>query len=160
MNYLLIAGHLGADPEERFTATGKRVVTLRLAARTRQGGKDETIWYRVNIWGDRFDRMLPYLKKGSGIIVMGELSKPETYVDKEGTTRVSLTVSAETIKFSPFGRSEKPSAQSEGAQQFAPQGQPAFAGSTTPGGIAGGMGGDFGGEASDSANTEVDDLPF
>ncbi len=160
MNYLLIAGHLGADPEERFTATGKKVVTLRLAARTRQGGKDETIWYRVNIWGDRFDRMLPYLKKGSGIIVMGELSKPETYVDKEGNTRVSLTVSAETIKFSPFGRTEKPSGQSEGAQQFSPQGgQPAFAGSTASGGVASGMG-DFGGAASDSANTEVDDLPF
>ena len=38
-----IAGFLGADPEERFTASGKRVVTLRVAARVRQGGQDESV---------------------------------------------------------------------------------------------------------------------
>ena len=104
MNFVFVAGHLGADAEERFTANGKRVVSLRLASRIRQGGKDDTIWWRVNIWSDRFDKMIPYLRKGSALIVVGELGKPETYVDKEGNTRVSLTISAESIKFSPFGK--------------------------------------------------------
>lgn len=115
MNLLQIAGHLGADAEERFTSTGKRVITLRVAAKTRQGGKEETNWWRVTIWGDRFDKMLPYLKKGSGVIVVGEMSKPETYVDKNGETQISLNMTAEMIKFSPFGRTDR--AEGGGQQQ-------------------------------------------
>lgn len=101
-----IAGNLGADPEERFTATGKRVISLRVAARVRQGGQDVTVWWRVSVWDDRFDRMLPYLKKGSAVIIIGEMGKPETYVAKDGTTQISLSMNAEIIKFSPFGRSD------------------------------------------------------
>jgi single-strand DNA-binding protein len=56
-----------------------RVVTLRVATRVRQGGKNETIWWRVNIWDNRFDKMLPHLKKGSAVIIMGEMSKPEVF---------------------------------------------------------------------------------
>jgi single-strand DNA-binding protein len=99
-----IAGFLGADPEERFTANGKRVVSLRVAAKVRKGGQDETVWWRINIWDDRFDKMIPYLKKGSAIIVVGEMSKPETYTARDGSVQVSLTLSAEIIKFSPFGK--------------------------------------------------------
>jgi len=99
-----IAGFLGADPEERFTANGKRVVSLRVATKVRKGGQDETVWWRVNIWDDRFDKMLPYLKKGSAVIIMGEMSKPETYTARDGTVQISLTMTAEMLKFSPFGR--------------------------------------------------------
>jgi single-strand DNA-binding protein len=122
-----IAGFLGADPEERFTANGKRVVTLRVAARARGGGQsgqggqggqgggqnsqgqDDTVWWRVNVWGDRFDKMLAFLKKGSAVIVIGEMSKPETYTTRDGTVQISLTLNADILKFSPFGRPNKPS---------------------------------------------------
>lgn len=118
-----IAGFLGGDPEERFTATGKRVVTFRVATRVRQGGQDETVWWGVSIWGDRFDKMLPYLKKGSSVIIIGEMGKPELYVAKDGTTQVSLTLTAEIIKFSPFGRPEK-AAERGDQQTFLPESQP------------------------------------
>lgn len=104
MNWLQIAGHLGADPEERFTATGQKVVTLRVATKARKGGQDITTWWRVTIWGDRFDKMMPYLKKGSPVIAFGEMNKPEIYMDKEGKPQVSLELVADTLKFSPFGR--------------------------------------------------------
>lgn len=106
-----IAGFLGSDPEDRHTATGKRVITLRVAARVRQGGRDETVWWRVNIWGDRFDNLLPHLKKGSAVIIIGEMAKPETYVGKDGQTQISLTLNAEMVKFSPFGRPDRPGEQ-------------------------------------------------
>ena len=103
-----IAGFLGADPEERYTATGKRVISFRVGAKVRTSGKEETtVWWRVSIWGDRFDKMMPYLKKGSAVIVIGEMGKPELYVDREGKTQISLSISAEMVKFSPFGRSQK-----------------------------------------------------
>lgn len=102
-----IAGHLGADPEVRFTPGGQKVTTLRVATNTRKSGKDETVWWRVTIWGDRFDKMMPYLKKGSAVIIIGEMGKPEIYTDKEGRPQVSLDLTAEIIRFSPFGKGER-----------------------------------------------------
>ncbi len=146
-----IAGFLGADPEERFTATGKRVISLRIATRVRQGGRDETVWWRVSIWGDRFDKMLPYLKKGSSVIVIGEMGKPETYVAKDGTTQVSMNLTADILKFSPFGKPEnsggasgQQAARTPETQQFAqePQQFAAYGAST------------------EQDNFSGDDLPF
>lgn len=103
MNIIELAGYLGADAEERYTPNGQKLVVLRLATKARRAGKDETIWWRVVIWGDRFDKLIPYLKKGRPIIVLGELSKPTLYTDREGKSQVSLEVTAEIIRFSPFG---------------------------------------------------------
>lgn len=108
-----VAGYLGSDAEERFTPNGKRVISLRIAARVRQGGKDETVWWRVSIWGDRYDKILPYLKKGTAVIVIGEMGKPEVYVGKDGQSQISLSLNAEIVKFSPFGRPERPGEASD-----------------------------------------------
>lgn len=105
MNQVMIAGHLGADPEVRFTSGGQKVTTLRVAARARRGSnKDETIWWRVTIWGEQFDNMIKYLKKGSPVMAFGELSKPEIFTDREGNPQVSMNVTAHQLQFSPFGR--------------------------------------------------------
>lgn len=109
MMIVQLAGRLGRDAETRFTNSGIKVTTLTLATNQRKGsGKEEvTTWWRVTIWGDRFDKLLPYLKKGSAIIVVGEMNKPEIWTDKEGRPQVSLEVTAEIIRFSPFGGPER-----------------------------------------------------
>lgn len=104
MSIIHIAGHLGTDPETRVTPTGQKVTTLRVATNIRRSGKDETIWYRVTIWGDKYDKMLPYLKKGSAVMIVGRLDKPEIYNDREGRPQVSLNVTADIVEFPPFGR--------------------------------------------------------
>lgn len=100
----MIAGHLGADPEVRFTSSGQKVTTLRVAARARRSGKEETIWWKVTIWGEQFDKMIPYFKKGSPIIVFGELNKPEIFTNRDGQPQVSMSMTAVNLQFSPFGR--------------------------------------------------------
>ena len=109
MNNILVAGHLGADPEARFTPSGQKVTTLRVASNVRKAGKDETVWWKITIWGDQFDKILPYFKKGSSIIVTGELSKPEIFTDREGRPQISLNITANNIMFSPFGKSDSKS---------------------------------------------------
>lgn len=116
MNQITIAGHLGADPEVRFTSSGQKVTTLRVAARVRRGGKDETIWWKVTVWGEQFDKMISYLKKGSPIIAMGELNKPEIFTDREGRPQVSMSITALNLMFSPFGRPEGQGSSEGGAQ--------------------------------------------
>jgi single-strand DNA-binding protein len=90
MNFINIAGHLGSDAEVRFTSSGKKVTTLRVATRTRKGQNEDTIWWRVTIWGEQYDKLIPYLKKGSSIVVFGEFHKPEIFNDREGKPQVSL----------------------------------------------------------------------
>jgi single-strand DNA-binding protein len=124
VNKITIAGHLGADPETRFTSTGKKVTTLRVATRTRKGNQDDTIWWRVTIWDEQFDKMLVHFKKGSAIIIYGEVMKPEIFNDKEGKPQISMDIKAIDIQFSPFGKPEQRSGSSEyaGSAQASPFG--------------------------------------
>ncbi len=126
MNQITIAGHLGSDPEVRFTSSGQKVTTLRVAARARRGAKDETIWWKVTVWGDQFDKMIGYFKKGSPIIVVGELSKPEIFTDREGRPQVSMNITASNLMFSPFGKPDS-AASGSGNQEVSERQAPGHA---------------------------------
>lgn len=120
MNVIQIAGNLGSDPITRFTATGQKVTTFTVATNLRKGEGTITVWYRVTIWGDRFEKMLTYLKKGSSIIVVGELQKPEIWTDKEGRPQITLEIYAEMLRFSPFGAGTKPQSERPAQEQATP----------------------------------------
>lgn len=162
-----LAGNLGRDPETRFTPGGQKVTTLTLAVNQRKGKEDHTTWVRVTIWGDRFDKMISYLKKGSPVIVVGRMSPPTSYVDKEGKTQISLEVTAELLEFSPFGKGgEKGSsgpaahAAAAGPSPVAGQASPAHFGSAyeqrpAPFGGAQAGEGSFG-----NSSIDEDALPF
>lgn len=113
MFFVIIAGHLGKDPETRFTSSGQKVTSFTVATRQRKGKEDVTVWVRVTVWGDRFDKLLPYLKKGSAVVVSGKMNPPSSYTDKEGRTQISLEMTAEMIEFSPFGRADQPAGEGQ-----------------------------------------------
>ena len=112
MNFVFIAGRLGADPETRFTPSGKKVTTLRVATSLKKKGEEKTIWWKVTVWGEQFDALMSYLKKGSAVMIQGELQEPYIYADREGKNQCSLEVVATNISFSPFG-----SGKSDGANK-------------------------------------------
>ena len=118
----MIAGHLGADPEVRFTSSGKKVTTLRVGSHSRRSNpnSDDTIWWRVSLWGDQYDKMISFLKKGSAVVVFGDLHKPEIFTDRDGKPQISMNITATEIQFSPFGKPDR-------AQQDGQQSQPAAA---------------------------------
>lgn len=124
MNFIHIAGNLGADPEVRFTSSGKKVTNLKVATRSRRGrgNEDITIWWRVTIWGEQFDKMVSFLKKGSAVMVYGDVHKPEIFTDREGKPQVSMEITAVHLEFSPFGKSG--GGQNTGEQQQKPQATP------------------------------------
>jgi single-strand DNA-binding protein len=113
MNLVEIIGYVGNDPEERMTPSGKKVISFRMADNIKSGDKEETIWWRISIWGDQFDRMMPYVKKGSALIVHGEIRrKPETYQDREGHTQVSMELTATQMRFLPASQKDRPATAS------------------------------------------------
>ncbi len=137
-----VAGHLGRDPETRFTPSGQKVTSLTLATNIRKAGKDETVWWRVTIWGERFDKMLPYFKKGSALIIVGEMGKPNIWTDKEGRPQVGLEMTAEIIKFSPFGGPDRENKEQAGSgHAYSPAAN--ASGSQDQGGYGGDSFGDF-----------------
>lgn len=161
MNYVQVAGHVGKDPEVRFTPDGKKVTTFSVATNKKKKGQDITIWYRVTVWGDQFEKLMPYIKKGSGVVVVGDL-EARLYTDKEGRPQISLEVSAWNIGFSPFGKSGTGAStggastgSSTGAFQEAGAGREEF--SSEP--MKGSMQPSFAGAASFDEN-DGDQVPF
>lgn len=158
MNQMTIMGHLGSDPEVRFTSSGQKVTTLRVAANQRRGGKDETFWWRVTLWGETFDKILSYFKKGSAIIVSGEMLKPEIYTNKEGQPQVSLNLVAYHLAFPPFGKGERQEGRQQQGQSSSGQGQSSYGeGGDTPSGQQQGQGQPQHQEANAFAE---DEIPF
>jgi len=110
MQLVQIAGCLGADAKKRTTKLGTCVVNLKVAVHIFKKPKlnkykKVTIWWEVSVWsdrwGDRFDKMMDYLKKGSLIIAIGDMREPETYKPKHGGVDIFLSLAANELRVSP-----------------------------------------------------------
>lgn len=120
-NCVHVIGHLGSDPVTRVTAKGTKITTFSVATNSREAGEDITIWWSITVWGDQFDYIFPYLRKGSGVFITGKLKDPKIYDGKDGTKRISLPVTATSIDFLPS--SGKAQGEQSGTQQsYAPAG--------------------------------------
>lgn len=150
MIILHIAGRLGADPEIRYTPSGLKVTTFRVATTIKKGGKEKTVWWRVTVWGENFDKVMTYLKKGSAVFVVGDMGIPEIYTDKSGNQQTSFEITAQMISLSPFGNSQ--SGKASGASEtFMDDGVPSSTATKSESGVLPGAG---------QANFADDDIPF
>ena len=101
MNKITLIGNLTHDPEVRSTPSGVTVCSFTIAVNRRfasQGGERQTDFFRINAWRQRGDTCARYLQKGRKVAVIGEL-QARTYEAKDGTTRMSLDVSADEVEF-------------------------------------------------------------
>ncbi len=78
LNKVMIIGRLGGEPEMRFTASGRPVVTLNVATTrdwTNNNGEhqEETEWFHVVAWGGLAEICKQRLRKGSWVYVEGRL---------------------------------------------------------------------------------------
>ena len=111
---LIIIGNLGSNPEQRFTPSGDPVTSFSVATSRRYGEKDETTWFRVNVWGKQAESCSQYLHKGSKVLVEGRLrpdgnGSPTVFQRKDGTWGASYDVTAETVRFlTPKGEQVEP----------------------------------------------------
>lgn len=115
MNIMQIFGFVGKDVERKDMPKGGVLYSLSVGVKSKKNKEEVTHWYRVNMWGEtRWEKLVPHLKKGSGVIVMGEFF-PSQYNNKEGEVIMNLEITADSIRFSPFGKPEnkeaKPSTQ-------------------------------------------------
>lgn len=101
MNKIVLIGNLTHDPETRSTPNGVTVCSFTIAVNRRfvsQGGEKQTDFFRINAWRQLGDVCSRYLAKGRKVAVIGEL-QARIYEAKDGTTRLSLDVSADEVEF-------------------------------------------------------------
>jgi len=96
LNKMMIIGNLGADPELRYTPSGKAVANLRVAVNDRYRGQDgewqeETHWFRVEVWEQAAERAAEQLRKGHKVYAEGQL-RPREFEGNDGQKRTSLEI--------------------------------------------------------------------
>ncbi len=103
VNKVIIVGRLGQKPEVKYTPGGASVANFGVATNEswvdKSGQKQErTEWHRVSVWGKTADNCHAYLDKGSQVYVEGRL-QTRSWQDKEGQTRYTTEIQAQTVQF-------------------------------------------------------------
>ena len=91
VNKITLAGRLTADPELKYTPSGKAVCRLRLAV----NASKQALFIDVVAWEDVAEAAAQSLKKASPVTVEGRLQS-RTW-EKDGSKRTAIEVVASTV---------------------------------------------------------------
>lgn len=98
LNKVMLIGHLGRDPELRYTSSGTPVCDFSVAVsrrwNTRDGQQqDETEWFRITAWNRLAETCANYLTKGQQVYIEGRI-KLDRWTGQDGQERANLAVTA------------------------------------------------------------------
>lgn len=79
---------LGRDAEIRHTQAGKSVTGFSAVFDNGWGERKQPVWLDCSLWGERGEKLAPYLTKGSQIVVAGNIGTRE----HDGKTYITLDV--------------------------------------------------------------------
>lgn len=128
VNKVFILGHLGRDPELRYTQDGMAFATLSVATsvawkdKTTGEKKEETEWHRVTLRERMAEVAGEYLKKGSQVHIEGRL-RTRKWTDKENIERYTTEIIGSSMQLlgAPRGEGDaRPAQNSAPARQAKP----------------------------------------
>lgn len=98
LNKVMIIGHLGRDPEMRYTPSGRPVTTFSVATSRTWNTSDgerrsETEWFNVVAWGSLAEICKQFLTKGQQVYIEGRL-QTRRWEDDQGNKRTTTEVVA------------------------------------------------------------------
>ena len=108
---ITLVGNLGNDPEMRYLPSGSPVTNFSMATNRRwtnqQTGEpgEETVWWRVAVFGPQAEACNQYLTKGRQVLVEGRMrpdpgtGKPRVYQRQDGSMGASYELTANTVQF-------------------------------------------------------------
>jgi single-strand DNA-binding protein len=100
MQEITVTGHLGRDAQVRQSSnSGENFISFTLASNTFSKGEKRTTWFDVVANSTKkTQNMVPYLKSGSNVIVIGEL-QASLYETPSGESRIRLSIYADRLEF-------------------------------------------------------------
>ncbi|WP_337058188.1 single-stranded DNA-binding protein [Pseudomonas sp. USHLN015] len=96
VNKVILVGHIGGDPDVRYTPQSKAITSVNLATseswKDKQTGQQQerTEWHRVVFFGRVAEVAGEYLRKGSQVYVEGTLRTREW--EKDGVKRYTTEI--------------------------------------------------------------------
>jgi len=98
LNKVMIIGHLGRDPEMRYTPSGRPVTTFTVATSRSWNTSDgerrtETEWFNVVAWSSLAEICNQYLTKGQQVYIEGRL-QTRYWEDDQGKRHSSVEIVA------------------------------------------------------------------
>ena len=112
LNKVMVIGHLGQDPEIRYTPAGMPVVNLSVATDEayidKEGKRQERVeWHKVVVIGKLGLSCHQYLKKGRQVFVEGRLRNREYDAKIDGRKQHRTEIVASRIQFLGARRAEQ-----------------------------------------------------
>lgn len=114
VNKVILIGHLGKDPEMRYTAAGSPIANFSLATseswKDKQSGEktDKTEWHNIVMFDKVAEIAGQYLRKGSLVYLEGKL-QTRKWQDKDGNDRYTTEiVASQMTMLGGKGESEPP----------------------------------------------------
>lgn len=99
---VIIIGHVGRDPELRYTQSGVAVCDFSVAVSRKwtQDGeqREDTTWFKVSAWRGLAETCSQYVHKGMAIMVTGRVNA-SAYLAQNGEARASLELTAQDVQF-------------------------------------------------------------
>lgn len=97
----MLIGHLGADPELRFTTNNRPVLKFRIATTEsyldqNQTRQEITHWHQIVLWGKRGEALSKMLSKGSRVYVEGRI-ETRSYEDANGVKKSATDIVASNL---------------------------------------------------------------
>lgn len=118
INRVTIAGHLGKDPEVKYTQSGTAVASLSVATterwkdRSSGDNQERTEWHKVTAWAQKAEYVGKYAKKGHAVLVEGKI-QTRKWQDRDGNDRYTTEIVASEIHIlTPKGGGGSANAQS------------------------------------------------
>ena len=101
LNKVMIIGHLGRDPEMRYTPSGRPVTTFSVATSRSWHSADgerheETEWFNVVAWGSLAEICNQYLRKGQQVYIEGRL-QTRRWEDTDGNKHFTTELVAKEM---------------------------------------------------------------
>lgn len=101
VNRVFLIGHLGKDPEVRYTPSGSAVANFSVATSEewkKDGQKQErTEWHNIVAWRRLGEICGEYLHKGSQVYIEGKL-QTRAWEDREGKKRYTTEIVAQNMQ--------------------------------------------------------------
>ena len=102
LNKVIIAGRLTADPDLKYTTTGRAVCRLRLANtryyRRKDGERgEETCYIDASLWDRQAEWVGESLRKGRPVIIEGRLRTDQWEDKSTGQRRSKVELSAQRV---------------------------------------------------------------
>jgi single-strand DNA-binding protein len=101
LNKVMLIGHLGKDPELKYTSNGIAVANFSIA--TNESWKDQdgnlqerTEWHNIVAWRRLAEICGEYLKKGKRVYIEGKI-QTRNYDDKNGVKRYITEIVADDL---------------------------------------------------------------